>query len=111
MGVKSSKQYYVFWVELNPTKGSEMQKKRPCVIISPNEMNDTLNTVTIAPITSTLKVNYPFRINTIIANRNSSIALDHIRTVDKTRLGSKICKLDEDTSRKIKYLMNLIFCK
>ncbi len=52
------KQYEIFWVELNPTKGSEIQKRRPCVVITPDEMNDNLNVVTIAPLTSTQKRDY-----------------------------------------------------
>ena len=75
-------QYNVYWVELDPTQGCEIAKTRPCVIVTPNELNDFLNTVVIIPITSTLR-NYPFRINCIIDGKNGQLAIDQIRTVDK----------------------------
>ena len=85
-------QYEVFWISLDPTLGSEMAKTRPCTVISPNEMNDFLQTLIIIPITSTIK-NYPWRVPCVIANKQGSIATDQIKTVDRARLGSKIGKL------------------
>jgi mRNA interferase MazF len=74
----TAKQYDVYWVDLNPTCGSEMNKIRPCVIVSPDDMNKHLNTIIVAPITSIKRV-YPFRVMCDIGY----IALDQLRTVDK----------------------------
>ena len=86
MGTKMN-QYDVFWVQLNPVEGNEMAKTRPCVVISPNEMNDYLNTVTIAPLTSNLKFVH-WRIQVLFNGQNGMVALDHIRSVSKARLGN-----------------------
>ena len=90
-------QFEVWKVTLEPVKGSEIAKTRPCVIISPDEMNKYLNTVIIAPLTSTRK-NYPFRINCDFQNHPGQIALDHIRSVDKERLTNRLGAIDEQTA-------------
>ncbi len=102
------KQFEVYWINLNPTKGSEINKVRPCVIISPNEMNDNLNTVIIAPLTSTIK-KYPTRINIDLNNKKGQIALDQIRTTDKTRLNNKIKSIDKRTIHKVKEVLMKMF--
>ena len=79
------KQYQIVLVNLDPTIGREIRKTRPCVVISPNEMNDFLQTVIIAPMTSVIK-NYPTRVPVRHNKRNGGIALDQIRTVDRRRL-------------------------
>jgi mRNA interferase MazF len=78
-----SKQYEIYWVDLNPTCGSEMNKIRPCVIVTPDEMNKYLDTIIVAPITSA-KRTYPYRVSCSVGN----IALDQLRTIDKIRLMS-----------------------
>jgi len=78
-------QYQIALVNLDPTIGSEIRKTRHCVIISPNEMNRYLETVVIAPITSTSKP-YPTRFNITHDSISGWIALDQIRTIDKTRI-------------------------
>ncbi|HYK76130.1 MAG TPA: type II toxin-antitoxin system PemK/MazF family toxin [Daejeonella sp.] len=92
--VKDIQQYEVYWISLDPTQGSEMSKTRPCVVISPNEMNQFLRTVIIAPITSTART-YPWRVECIISGREASIATDQIKTIDRTRIGSKITKISK----------------
>jgi mRNA interferase MazF len=87
-------QYAIVLVNLDPTLGSEIQKTRPCVVVSPNEMNKHLNTIIIAPMTSSLK-EYPTR---VVVNHNSKkgmIALDQIRTVDKKRILKVLGKLNK----------------
>jgi mRNA interferase MazF len=79
----------VWLVDLDPVMGSEIKKTRPSVIISPKEINQHMNTVIIAPLTSTIK-NFPFRLNCKFQNHNGQIALDHIRSVDKIRLVRKV---------------------
>ena len=69
------KQYSIVMVNLDPTQGSEIKKTRPCVIISPNELNKYLNTIVIAPMTSNLK-QYPTRVAVELDNRNGMIAID-----------------------------------
>ncbi len=102
------KQYDVYYVELNPTKGSEMKKTRPAVIISPNVLNKHLNTVIIAPLTHSQK-GYPSRIITSINNQPGEIALDQMRAVDKTRLKRKLGSLDKITSDNIKKVLQTMF--
>jgi len=87
-------QYEVFWISLDPTQGSEMAKTRPCVVVSPDEMNEFLKTLIIIPITSTIKT-YPWRISCVISNKQGSIATDQIKVIDRARIGSKIGKLSK----------------
>lgn len=85
-------QYDVYWISLDPAQGSEMAKTRPCVVVSPNEMNEFLRTVLIIPITSTIRT-YPWRIECTVSNKKGSIATDQIKVVDKARIGNKISSL------------------
>jgi len=78
-------QYQIILVNLDPTLGSEIKKTRPCVVISPNEMNKFLNTVVIAPMTTSSK-NYPTRIEIKHNNKIGWIVIDQIRTIDKQRI-------------------------
>tara|TARA_R110000744_G_C19337418_1_gene559155 strand:- start:1098 stop:1415 length:318 start_codon:yes stop_codon:yes gene_type:complete len=102
------KQFEVYWMDLNPTKGSEINKTRPCVVISPKEMNQNLNTLIVAPLTSTIK-NYPTRVSVIVNKKKGEIALDQIRSIDKTRLGKKLTILNKDTSDSIKAVLLKMF--
>ncbi|TRV43762.1 MAG: type II toxin-antitoxin system PemK/MazF family toxin [Microcystis panniformis Mp_MB_F_20051200_S9] len=86
--------FAILLVALDPTRGSELQKTRPCVVVSPSEINVRLRTVVIAPITSNVK-NYPTRITIDQKNVRGSIALDQIRAIDKIRIVAKIGSLDE----------------
>lgn len=92
--------FEVWLVDMEPVKGSEISKTRPCLIISPNETNKFLKTVTIAA-TTTAKKNYPTRIDCIFNREKGQIALDQIRSVDKVRLVKKPGIMDEETSRKV----------
>ncbi|MCL1654914.1 type II toxin-antitoxin system PemK/MazF family toxin [Elizabethkingia miricola] len=95
------KRFDIFFIDLNPTVGSEINKIRPCVIISPDEMNNALNTVIIAPLTSTIK-SYPMRVNCKVEGKRGQVALDHLRSVDKRRLKAKMASLDKHTQEGIK---------
>jgi mRNA interferase MazF len=97
-------QYDVYWVDLNPTIGSEINKIRPAVIISPNEMNAHLNTLIIAPMTSTIK-SYPYRVNCSFKEKKASIALDQIRTIDKIRMQSRIGRLSGVNIQDVKSIL------
>ncbi|AUS06840.1 type II toxin-antitoxin system PemK/MazF family toxin [Tamlana sp. s12] len=78
-------QYSIVLVNLDPTIGSEIKKTRPCVIISPNEINKFLRTIVVAPMTTNLK-NYPTRIKVKHSGKKGMIAIDQIRTIDKSRI-------------------------
>ena len=103
------KQYAVHWINLDPTQGSEVSKTRPCVIISPDEMNKYLRTVMIAPLTHTLKA-YRSRVLCDVAGQKGSIMLDQIRTVDKTRLGTWIGQLTSGETMEIRNVINQMLC-
>lgn len=79
------KQYAIALVNLDPTIGSEIKKTRPCVIISPNEMNKHLRTIVLAPMTTNLK-KYPTRVSVKHNGKKGMIVIDQIRTVDKSRI-------------------------
>ena len=87
-------QYQIILVNLDPTIGGEIKKTRPCVIISPDEMNNYLNTVIIAPMTSQSK-NYPTRVVVKHDNKTGWIVLDQIRTIDKKRILKILDRLTE----------------
>ncbi len=97
-------QYEIYWIDLEPTKGSELQKVRPCVVISPNEMNHNINTVIIAPLTSTSK-KYPSRVEVMLEGRTSWIVLDQIRCVDKSRMEKKVGVLEEKSITEVKNII------
>ncbi len=94
-------QYDVFLVNLDSTIGHEIQKTRPCLVISPDEMNDTINTVIIAPMT-TKSHEYPTRIRIKFHGKDGWIVLDQMRTVDKKRLVKKLGKIENTAIRKVK---------
>lgn len=105
--VSDIKRFDIYLVKLNPTVGSEIQKTRPCIIISPNEMN-ILKTVIVAPLTSK-GFDFVFRPKINFDNKKGLILLDQIRTVDKTRLVKKIGEVREETSKEISSMLVKIF--
>lgn len=100
--------FEVYLVSLDPTKGAEIKKSRPCLIISPDEMNNALNTVITAPMTSTIR-NYPTRIQTTFQGKKGEIVLDQIRAVDKMRLFKKLGSINSNTSSKVLTALTEIF--
>ena len=84
----------VYWVNLDPTIGTEIQKTRPALVVSPNDMNAALPRVIIAPLTSAGRA-LGCRPEILFQKKNARILLDQIRCVDKVRLGKKIGKVDE----------------
>ena len=102
-------QFDVYWVDLNPTIGAEMQKIRPCVIVSPKELNDHLDTVIIIPITSAIP-GYPFRVACHIMGRDGEMATDQIRTIDKRRLKKRISTLATDEIAVLQDVLRQMFC-
>ena len=104
------KQYDIYLVNLDPTFGHEIKKIRPCVIISPSEMNDFLSTIIIAPMT-TKSHNYPTRIKIHFQSKNGWIVLDQIRTIDKARLVKVMGKLEIDKIKELKNTINEMLVK
>jgi mRNA interferase MazF len=99
--------YEIFWADLDPSRGSEINKKRPCVVISPDEMNKHLTTVIVAPITKTIK-KHPTRLMIHIEDEQNYIALDQIRTISKERLGKRLktkSRLTDDVIKKLKAIL------
>jgi mRNA interferase MazF len=94
------KHFEVWLVDLNPVVGGEISKTRPCLVISPNEVNGPLTTVTIAAMTSAIKP-YPHRVNCTFQHKTGQIALDHIRSVSKLRLIKKLGVMDEKTCKQV----------
>ena len=101
-------QYEIVLVNLDPTIGSEIKKTRPCVVISPNEMNKFLNTIIIAPITSTSKV-YPTRIEIKGKTTKGWVVIDQIRTIDKNRIIKIFGKISEKEILEIKSVIKETF--
>ena len=90
----------IFLVNLDPTKGHEIKKTRPCVIISPDEMNHYIGTVIVAPLTTKGR-SYPTRIPITFQRKKGHIVLDQLRTIDKSRLVKKLGRISKDTSQKV----------
>ena len=86
----------VYLVSLNPTQGSEMQKTRPCVVVSPDELNTALRTFIVAPMTTGGHA-YPFRVACRFGGRTGHVVLDQIRTVDRKRLVRRLGRLSSNT--------------
>ena len=97
-------QYDIVLVNLDPTIGSEMKKTRPCVVISPNEMNKYLQTIVVAPMTSNSKP-YPTRVEVKHNSRKGWIAIDQIRTIDRIRI---VKRFETLTDKEIKDVKNVI---
>ena len=94
------RRFDVYLINLDPTVGSEIQKTRPCLVISPDELNRHIATVIIAPMTTKGR-DYPTRIACKFRGKHGQIVLDQIRTVDKFRLVKKVGKIDDLTQTKV----------
>ena len=99
------KRYEIYFADLNPTIGSEIEKVRPVVIISQDEMNMYLETVVICPLTSKLHQQWRTRLQIKCANKNAEIAVDQIRTISKQRLIKKIDKLSSNKAAQLRKLI------
>ncbi len=95
MGVK---RFEVYLVNLDPTVGSETKKARPCVVVSPDEMNQHIRTVIVAPMTTKGR-DYPTRVKCQFAGKEGQVVLDQLRTVGKERLLKRLGKMDQETGR------------
>jgi mRNA interferase MazF len=101
-------QFDVYLVDLDPARGSEMKKIRPVVIISPDAMNRTLDTVIIAPLTRTIK-RYPSRVPSLFNGEPGAVALDQLKFVDKAKLKQKQGRIAASTAANIKAVLGAMF--
>ncbi len=102
------KQYQIVLVNLDPTIGSEIKKVRPCVIISPNEINKYLRTIIVAPMTTTSR-KYPTRIEVKHDGKIGWIVVDQIRTIDKRRIIKSLGKLSKPEIKQLKSIIKETF--
>ena len=100
----------VHLVGLNPSQGSEIRKTRPCLVVSPDELNRHLRTVIVAPMTTGGQA-YPWRVPCRFQGRAGFVALDQVRTVDGERLGKKLGKLAPATIREVQRLLQELFAE
>ena len=107
MGMEMNR-FDVFLVNLDPTIGHEIKKTRPCLIISPDEMNRFIATVIIAPMTSKGR-DYPSRVDCTFQGIQGQIVLDQVRTVDKARLVKRLGAISENTRQKVLQVLNEMF--
>ena len=102
------KRLEVWLVNLDPTIGSEIKKTRPCLVVSPDQMNQFINTVIVAPLTTKRKP-YPTRVICKLQGKQGMVVLDQIRTVDKTRLVHKIGRLDAKAQTEVLRVLGEMF--
>lgn len=100
----------VFLISLNPTRGREIRKTRPCLIISPDEMNDHISTVIVAPMTTKGRP-YPTRVPCTFQGKRGQIVLDQIRTVDKERLTLRLGTISKATQTKVLDCLQELFAR
>jgi mRNA interferase MazF len=105
---KQYKKWDVVLVNLDPVKGTEISKIRPCVVISPNVMNKYLQTVIVAPLTSSAK-NYPSRLKTIFKGRPGEICFDHLKSIDKGRIVQTLGTLEINFRKPANELLKEMF--
>ena len=98
----------VFLVGLDPTVGSEIQKTRPCLVVSPDEMNENIGTVIIAPMTSATK-EYPTRVSCRFRKKTGQIVIDQIRTIDKSRLIKRLGTIDSKAQLDVVSVLQRMF--
>lgn len=98
----------VYWANLDPTIGTEINKKRPCLIISNNDGNEVSSRVIVAAITSSVKIVYPFQVKIMLKKKSGKILLNQIRTIDKQRLDGKLGVLDRETMEQVEKALKLV---
>ena len=105
-----AKRFEVYLVNLDPTVGREIKKTRPCLVISPDEMNLHIATVIVAPMTSQGR-NYPTRVSCKFQGTDGQIVLDQIRTVDKVRLVKKLGTISAATQKEVLAVLAEMFAE
>lgn len=101
--------YGLYWAQLDPTRGSEIAKTRPVVVISPDEMNRRLENVVICPLTSQLHPHWASRVQCICDDVASEIAVDQLRTLSKSRLTRQMGRIDTATAQELRQVIALLY--
>lgn len=102
------RRFDVCLVPLDPTVGTEMRKTRPCVVISPDEMNRVVRPIIVAPLT-TVSRSVPYRVPCVFDGTTGQVALDHIRAVDRTRVHKSLGQLDDTTAENVRQALLKLF--
>ncbi len=97
-------------VNLDPTQGHEIKKTRPCVVVSPNEMNRCIATVIVAPMTTKVRT-YPTRVSCTFRGKRGQIVLDQLRAVDKTRLVKKLGRVSAPAQKQVIEVLGEMFAE
>jgi len=103
------KRYEIRWTDFDPTRGAEMAKRRPAVIVSPDVLNRVLETVTVCPLTTSTHPRWRSRVQVRCAGRPAEIAADQIRTVSKSRLGERIGALNADQAAELRRVLREMY--
>jgi len=105
-----AKRFDVYLVNLDPTVGSEIRKARPCLIVSPDEMNQHIATVIVAPMTTKGR-DYPSRVLCTFQGKGGQVVLDQLRSVDKARLAQRLGRIDKGTQEDVLSTLAEIFAR
>jgi mRNA interferase MazF len=100
----------VWLIALDPSKGSEIKKTRPCLVVSPDEMNEPLQTGLVAPMTTTLR-NYPTRVNLVFRGKAGQVALDQLRAIDRQRLVRRLGVITARAAREVSSVLVEMFVR
>lgn len=109
MAARSVERYGVYLADLDPTRGGEIAKTRPVVVVSRDDMNRFLDTVVVCPLTTTLHPRWRSRVQTACAGRKAEIAVDQIRTLSKVRLGRRLDELEPATAKLLRRLITEMY--
>ena len=99
----------IYWVDLNPTIGAEINKTRPALIVSNNIANEMARIIMVAPITSKIKTLYPFEVKVTLNGKDGKIMLNQCRAIDKSRLTEKIDSIDPETMKLAEEAIKIVF--
>ncbi|MEI8093178.1 MAG: type II toxin-antitoxin system PemK/MazF family toxin [Spirochaetales bacterium] len=101
--------YGVYWVNLDPVQGHEIAKTRPAVVVSDDAMNRLLSTVVVCPLTSRLHPHWPCRVQADVAGQPGEIAVDQIRTIDRSRLGNSLGIIAPEKAEELRHVITLMY--
>jgi mRNA interferase MazF len=103
--------YGLYWADLDPVRGSEIAKTRPVLVVSPDAMNQHIETVVVCPLTSQLHPQWASRVVCDCAGQASEVAVDQIRTLSKARLGASLGKIDAITAAEVRAVIRLLYAQ
>lgn len=100
----------VWLIALDPSQGAEIRKTRPCLVVSPDEMNEPLQTVVVAPMTTTIR-RYPTRVDVTFGGKRGQVALDQLRAVDRQRLVRKLGDITDKSAQEVSHILVEMFVR